>query len=177
MTIRAWQCVLLLCLMAAAMNAQAPPAGFFPWWDGPVVNNLNLTDAQRAEIRSVIQEYRSRMRESRDAVQKAETELDEVFNEDTVDQRRGGEVIERLTRARAEMTKSVSELSLRMRSILTPQQWQELRQRQQKMDVAGRGFGPRGAGRGRRGQKAVAKDGSKGSSSPRTENAPALAQQ
>ena len=179
MKTRSWRYLLLSLILTlpVALRAQAPPAGFFPWWDGPVVNNLNLTDAQRAEIRSVIREYRSRMLESRDAVQKAETGLDEIFNEDIVDQRRGAEAIERLTKARAEMTQSVSELSLRMRSILTPQQWQELRQRQQKLDVAGRGFGPRGGGRGRRGQKAVAKDGSKGSSAPRAENAPALAQQ
>ncbi len=174
MSKRPWQYSLLCLILAvpAAMRAQAPPAGFFPWWDGPVVNNLNLTDAQRAEIRSVIREYRSRMLESRDAVQKAETALDEVFNEETVDQRRGAEAIERLTRARAEMTKSVSELSLRMRSILTSQQWQDLRQRQQ-VEAVGRGRG----GRGRRGSKAVAKDGPKGSPAPRAENAPALSQQ
>lgn len=176
MNTRSWQ-YLLLCVILAVpgvLSAQAPPTGFFPWWDGPVVNNLNLSDAQRAEIRSVIREYRSRMLESRDAVQKAETDLDAVFNEDTVDQRRGAEAIDRLTKARADMTKSVSELSLRMRSILTPQQWQELRQRQQQIDVAGRG---RGGGRGHRGPKAVAKDGSKGSPAARAENAPALTQQ
>ena len=161
-----------------ALRAQAPPAGFFPWWDGPMVNNLNLTDAQRAEIRSVIRDYRGRLRDVRDAVQKAETELDEVFNEDAVDQHRGTDAIDRLTKARAEMTRSVSELSLRMRSILTPQQWQELRQRQQQIDVAGRG---RGSGRGRRGpkdlsKKDLAKDVPKGAA-PRAENAPALSQQ
>ncbi len=174
MNTRSWR-VSLLCLVLAVpalLSAQAPPAGFFPWWDGPVVNNLNLTDAQRAEIRSVIREYRSRMLESRDAVQKAETALDEVFNEETVDQRRGAEAIDRLTKARADMTKSVSELSLRMRSILTAQQWQELRQRQQ-LESVGRGRG----GRGRRGAKAVAKDGPKGSPAARAENAPALTQQ
>jgi Spy/CpxP family protein refolding chaperone len=170
-----WRYVLLslVLILPVALRAQAPPSGFFPWWDGPVVNNLNLTDSQRAEIRSVIREYRGRLRDVREAVQRAETDLDEVFNEDNVDQRRGAEAIDRLTKARAEMTKSVSELSLRMRSILTPQQWQELRQRQQQIDVAGRG---RGGGRGRRGPKNVAKDVPKGSA-PRVENAPALSQQ
>ena len=64
-------------------------------------------------------------------MQKAEGDLDAVFNEDTVDQRRGAEAIDRLTKARADMTKSVSEMSLRMRAVLTTQQWQELQRRQQ----------------------------------------------
>jgi len=118
-------------------------------------------------------------------VQKAENDLDQVFNEDTVDQRRGSEAIDRLTKARAEMTKSVSELSLRMRAVLTTQQWQDLRQREQaaRVENAGRGSGqPRGSGRGRRLAKSGSKDGSK-DSTPRPAEpqsqppAPALNQQ
>jgi Spy/CpxP family protein refolding chaperone len=134
-------------------GAQGARGGLFPWWDSPIVNGLDLTDAQRAQIHSVIGEYRGRMMEVRGAVQKAESDLDQVFNEDTVDQRRGSEAIDRLTKARADMTKSVSEMSLRMRAVLTTQQWQELRQRQQaaRVENAGRGSGSqKGAGRGRR---------------------------
>jgi Spy/CpxP family protein refolding chaperone len=146
-----------------------------------MVNGLDLTDTQRTQIRSVVREYRGRMLEVRSAVQKAEADLDAVFNEDTVDQRRGAEAIERLTKARADMTKSVSEMSLRMRALLTPQQWQELRQREQGSRIENVGAGSkRGVGRGRR----LAKDGSKGDpkgSAPRAENAspapPALNQQ
>jgi hypothetical protein len=68
------------------------------------------------------------------------------------------------------MTKSVSEMSLRMRAVLTAQQWQELRLRQReqgsRIDSVGRSSGqPRSSGRGRRlaksGQKAEERDGSK----------------
>ena len=115
-----------------------------------MVSGLDLTDAQRTEIRSVVREYRGRMLEVRDEVQKAEGDLDAVFNEDTVDQRRGSEAIDRLTKARADMTKSVSEMSLRMRAVLTAQQWQELQRRQReqgaRIENAGRGSGPREAG-------------------------------
>jgi Spy/CpxP family protein refolding chaperone len=143
-----------------------------------VVNGLDLTDAQRTQIRSVVREYRGRMLEVRSAVQKAEGDLEAVFNEDTVDQRRGSEAIDRLTKARADMTKSVSEMSLRMRVLLTPQQWQELQRRQQEQATrreqgiqnAGRAPGqPRIGGRARR----LAKDGSKDSpkgSAARVEN-------
>jgi Spy/CpxP family protein refolding chaperone len=144
-------------------GAQGARGGFFPWWDSPIVNGLDLTDAQRTQIRTVVREYRGRMMEVRGAVQKAENDLDQVFNEDTVDQRRGSEAIDRLTKARADMTKSVSEMSLRMRAVLTSQQWQELQRRQREqgshIENAGRGSGPqRGPGRGHRLAKAGSKD-------------------
>jgi len=179
MMTRRWK-YLLPCLILAVpavihaqgRSVQGPRSGFFPWWDSPMVSGLDLNDAQRAQIRSITREYRGRMLEVRSAVQKAEADLDAVFNEDTVDQRRGAEAIDRLTKARAEMTKSVSEMSLRMRALLTPQQWQQLRQREQesRIENVGRGPGqPRGGGRARR----VAKDGSKGDpkgATPRAEN-------
>jgi Spy/CpxP family protein refolding chaperone len=164
-------------------GAQGSRGGFFPWWESPMVNGLDLTDTQRTQIRSVVQEYRGRMLEVRSAVQKAEGDLDAVFNEDTVDQRRGAEAIDRLTKARADMTKSVSEMSLRMRALLTTQQWQELQRRQSaRIENAGAGS-KRGGGRGRRLAKNGSKDGSKdGSKAPaiRAETQtppPALSQQ
>jgi len=181
MTTRRWKYLLpcLILAVPAAMTAQGSRSGFFPWWDSPmVVNGLDLTDAQRTQIRSVVREYRGRMLEVRSAVQKAEGDLEAVFNEDTVDLGRGSEAIDRLTKARADMTKSVSEMSLRMRVLLTPQQWQELQRRQQEQATrreqgiqnAGRAPGqPRIGGRARR----LAKDGSKDSpkgSAARVEN-------
>jgi Spy/CpxP family protein refolding chaperone len=164
---------LLACLILAVpagLSAQGPRGGFFPWWDSPIVSGLDLTDTQRTQIRSVTREYRGRMMEVRAAVQKAESDLDEVFNEDTVDQRRGAEAIDRLTKARAEMTRSVSEMSLRMRAVLTTQQWQELQRRQRdqqaRIENVGRGAGSlRGGGRARRGPKGEPK-----SPAPRAES-------
>ena len=156
MTTLRWTLWAMLAL-PSALFAQGPPAGFFPWWDSPLASGLELTDAQRTQIRSVTGEFRRRMTEVRDAVRKAESDLEAVFNEDTVDQRRGSEAIDRLTSARAEMTKAVAEMSLRMRAVLTPQQWQELRQREQaaRIENVSRGSAPppRGSGRGRRGPK------------------------
>ena len=174
MMLRRWMFLLATLMLPFAASAQGPRSvGAFPWWDSPMVNGLDLTDAQRTEIRAVISEYRGRMLEVRSAVQKAESDLDQIFIEDTVDQRRGSEAIDRLTRARADMTKSVSEMSLRMRAVLTAQQWQELQRRQRelgsRLENAGRGGGPsRGTGRARRLTKAGSKD-----SAPRTaENQP-----
>lgn len=173
MTPRRWKYLLpcLILAVPAALSAQGPRSGFFPWWESPLVGGLDLTDAQRTEIRSVVREYRGQMLEVRDEVQKAESDLDDVFNEETVDQRRGSEAIDRLSKARADMTRSVSEMSLRMRAVLTPQQWQELQRRQQEqasrreqgIQNVGRGSGPRGGGRGHRGLKGISKEGPKAS--------------
>src|ERR1700704_2912863 len=89
----------LLLAIPASLTAQTARGGFFPWWDSPMVSGLDLTDAQRTEIRSVVREYRGKMLDVRRAVQNAEGDLDAVFNEDTVDQRKGSETIDRLTKA------------------------------------------------------------------------------
>ena len=164
------------------LSAQGPRSGFFPWWDSPIVSGLDLSDAQRTQIRTVIQEYRGKMMEVRGAVQKAEGDLDAVFNEDTVDQHRGSEAIERLTKARADMTKSVSEMSLRMRAVLTAQQWQELQRRQReqasRIENAGRGSGPqRGPGRGRRLAKSNPKEVPPRTADSQAQTPPALSPQ
>jgi Spy/CpxP family protein refolding chaperone len=185
MNTRRWTYLLagIILALPAALSAQGARGGFFPWWDSPLVSGLDLTDAQRTEIRSVIRDYRGKMMEVRGAVQKAEGDLDAVFNEDAVDQRRGSEAIDRLTKARADMTKSVSEMSLRMRAVLTTQQWQELQRRQREqgsgLENAGRGPGSqKGGGRAHR----LAKGGPKDSPSRPSEAqpqppAPALSQQ
>jgi len=180
MTMRPWKFLILILAVPAAMYAQGPRGGFFPWWDSPMVSGLDLSDAQRTQIRTVIQEYRGKMMDVRGAVQKAEGDLDAVFNEDTVDQRRGSEAIDRLTKARADMTKSVSEMSLRMRAVLTSQQWQDLqrRQRMPRIENAGRGSGPpRGPGSGRRLAKSSPKETSPRTTENQAQTPPALSQQ
>ena len=170
----------LILAVPAGLHAQGGASGARsgPWWDSPIVSGLDLSDAQRTEIRSLVREYRGRMMEVRDAVRKAETGLDAVFNEDTVDQLRGAEAIDRLSKARADMTKSVSEMSLRMRAVLTAQQWQELQRRQReqgsRIENVGRGPGqPRSSGRGRRLAKAGPKAGEKASEKDASKDSPA----
>ena len=147
---------------SGGMNAQGPRSGFFPWWESPMVTGLDLTDTQRTEIRSVIREYRGRMQEVRTRCKKRRAIWMRSSTKIRWINSAGSEAIDRLTKARADMTKSVSEMSLRMRAVLTTQQWQELQRRQRdqgsRIENAGRGSGsPRGPGRGRR----LAKEGSK----------------
>ena len=120
-----WLAVALPMLISAQ-----PLRGPRPWWDSTVARDLNLTDAQNSQIRSTVQEFRGRMSELRETVNTAEKSVEAAFNEDPVDQRKANDAIERLANARGELTKAVSQMDLKLRMILTVQQWQELQARQ-----------------------------------------------
>jgi Spy/CpxP family protein refolding chaperone len=118
--------VLLVVTVAFAM-AQAPEA--FPWWDRPIVQNLNLSPEQQQQIRATVREYRDRLIEQRANVQKAEARLQDEMNEDQVNDARANDAIDKLVAARGEIARTFSQMSLKLRMVLTPQQWQTLRAR------------------------------------------------
>ncbi|MCL4795222.1 MAG: Spy/CpxP family protein refolding chaperone [Bryobacteraceae bacterium] len=151
-----WLLTLLLCVLpAAAQN----PRGLFNWWDSPIARDLNLTDSQREQIRSTVRDYRGKLVDQRAAVEKAELEVEDVFNSDALDQQRATAAIDRLANARGDMIRVFSQMSLQMRTVLTPEQWRQLQSRRPRMgpsDRMGPGgpAGPMGPRRGpmRRGQ-------------------------
>ncbi len=121
---------LLVLVVPGLLCAQQPGRGPRPWWDSSVTRDLNLTDSQTTQIRATQEEYRGRMSDLRAAVNTAESALEAAFNEDPVDQRKAYDAIEQLGIARGELTKAVSRMDLKLRTILTAQQWQQLQQRQ-----------------------------------------------
>jgi Spy/CpxP family protein refolding chaperone len=98
-----------------------------PWWDAEVAKNANLSEAQQKQVKQIRHEFTPRMIEVRQAVIKADAEVAAAFNEEPVDQGKANEAINHLASARAEMTRTVSQLDLKLRTILTAQQWQEMR--------------------------------------------------
>ena len=66
----------------------------------------------------------------RATLETAEADLGDLMNDDQVDARKAGEAIERVISARGEMGRAVSQMSLKLRQILTLKQWQELQRRQ-----------------------------------------------
>ncbi len=122
---------LLFLALPAIMAAQPPRGGQRPWFlDAEVVRDLSLTDGQTKQIRQTQKDFRARMFDLRTAIDKAESDLDAVFNEEPVDQNKANDAINRLAGARGELTKAVSQMDLKLRMILTLPQWQELQKRQ-----------------------------------------------
>ena len=109
---------------------QGPALWEGAWWNSPIVQNLDLTEAQRKDIRGTVREYRGHLLDLREAVQRADSDLEIALGESPVDQRKANEAIEHLATARGELTRTLSQMTLRLRTILTSDQWQELQRRQ-----------------------------------------------
>lgn len=121
--------LLALALILVASLAAQPPRGFFNWWDRPLVKDLNLRPAQMREIRTTVRDYRVKLLDARAGLARAEQELQDVFDADTLDQKRADAAIENLVRAREVLTRSFALMSLRLRQVLTTEQWKELQRR------------------------------------------------
>ena len=124
----------LLLLACAPLGAQLPRT-FYAWWSSPVANNLNLTPDQRRQIRAIVQGYRGHLQELRITIDEAERQLATEFDQDPVDTQKANQAIDRLAAARADLTKTLSQMSLRLRALLTQQQWQELQRRRPHPNV------------------------------------------
>jgi Spy/CpxP family protein refolding chaperone len=115
---------------AGRLNGRSPGElggrGPRPWWDGDLSKNANLSEAQQKQVLQIRGDFRPRMREVQQAVNKADADVAAAFNEEPVDQAKANDAINRLAAARFEATKTVSQFSLRLRTVLTAQQWQEM---------------------------------------------------
>jgi Spy/CpxP family protein refolding chaperone len=120
--------ILILCL-AAALVGSAQNAANMPWWTSDVVHDLGLTPAQTQKIRQIVRTYRDRLFDARNNVQKAEAALEDLLNDPAVNPAAAKPVIDRLAEARANSTRVFTEMSIQMRSVLTIDQWRELRKR------------------------------------------------
>src|SRR5277367_6752745 len=116
-------------VLASALPAQMP-RGIYAWWSRPqIARDLNLSPAQREQIRATVQQYRPHLLNVRAAVNQAEQELADQFNSNPVNPAKTNEAIERLVDARSDLTRTLTQLSLKLRLVLTEQQWQELQRR------------------------------------------------
>lgn len=115
-------------LLPLGLSAQAP-RGFYAWWDRPVARNLNLTDTQLKQIRATVRQYRDHLIDIRASLEKAEGDIQDAFNDEPVDTKKADEAINRLANARADLTRTLSEMNLKLRTIITLNQWRELQRR------------------------------------------------
>jgi Spy/CpxP family protein refolding chaperone len=115
-------------LAAAALSAQVP--GMFPWWDSPIAKDLKLTPEQTQKVREAVRGSREKLIHMRANVEASDANLGDLMNDDPVDARKVNEAIDKVVTARADLTRAVSQMSLKLRQVLTAAQWQELQRRQ-----------------------------------------------
>ena len=144
---------ILLVFQAARASAQSP--GMTAWWDRPVARDLGLSAEQNRKIRETVRESRPRLIQLRGAVQESEAALRAEMHEEKVDSAKAEAAIDRVVAARGELMKAVSRMSLKLRLILTAEQWQELEKREGIGAFSRGGLGGRlsGPGKGRSGYK------------------------
>lgn len=119
----------ILVLLTGSLFAQMP-RGIYAWWSRPqIARDLNLSPVQREQIRATVQQYRPHLLNVRAAVNQAEQALADQFDRSPVDPGKTNEAIERLVDARSDLTRTLTQLSLKLRLVLTEQQWQELQRR------------------------------------------------
>jgi Spy/CpxP family protein refolding chaperone len=119
----------ILALLTGSLFAQMPK-GIYAWWSRPqIARDLNLSPVQRQQIRATVQQYRPHLLNVRAAVNQAEQALADQFDRSPVDPGKTNEAIERLVDARSDLTRTLTQLSLKLRLVLTEQQWQELQRR------------------------------------------------
>ena len=104
-------------VLCAQAVRQGPAWWESAWWNGPLVQNLDLNDAQRKDIRVTVREYRGHLLDLREAVQRTDSDLETILNASPVDQRKATEAIDRLANARAELTRTLSQMTLRLRGM------------------------------------------------------------
>ena len=123
------RCFILALLASGTLLAQMPK-GIYAWWNRPeIARNLNLTPTQREQIRATVQQYRPHLLNVRSEVNQAEQALAEQFDRNPVNPAKTNEAIERLVDARSDLTRTLTQLSLKLRLVLTEQQWEELQRR------------------------------------------------
>ncbi len=118
--------ILIGILLSGSVFGQMPKS-LYAWWSKPVVaRQLNLTNVQRQQIRATVVQFRPHLIDIRAEVNKAEIDLEAQFDHDPVDQTKANQAIERLIAARADLTRTLSQMSLKLRTVLTEQQWRDL---------------------------------------------------
>ena len=148
-----WLAGLLIALTLVAGEAGAQMSrSFFPWWEMPFTRDLNLNDTQRQQIREILRENRAKMIDLRAALEKAEGEVEDLFEDANSDPKRAAEVVDRMVAARDNMTRHFTLMSLQMRRLLTNEQWKDLQSRRNRFENQRRGGEPGRQGEARPGR-------------------------
>jgi Spy/CpxP family protein refolding chaperone len=134
--------IFLAAFLPGLLCAQMPMGEVCPGRGRPS-HVLDLSEAQQKQIDGICKDSFKKMSELRETWRKAEDELKAAFDESPVDQHKSNDAIEHLTAARSELFRATSQMDLKIRTVLTDEQWQELKSREHR-GGPGRPGGPGG---------------------------------
>jgi hypothetical protein len=119
--------VLFLFLMLPAASFAQNRANF-PWWNSTVVDDrdLKISPEQKQKIHQIVRSHRAALLDARNAVQKAEGDLEDLLNDPAIPSETAKPVIEKVAEARANSSRVFLEMSLQLRGVLTLEQWRIL---------------------------------------------------
>lgn len=118
--------ILVLAVTVGAQDFNLPPG---KWWDNErLAERLELTDAQREEIRTEVYEHARRMIDLNAGVKKAELELANLVANSDFESAAARAAFAGLQDARRALESERFEMLLAVRGVLTDQQWQEIQE-------------------------------------------------
>jgi Spy/CpxP family protein refolding chaperone len=122
-------------LLIATVLSFAQNRANFPWWNSTVVDDrdLNISPVQKQRIHQIVRAHRGRLLDARNAVHKAEGNLEDLLNEPAITSEMAKPIIEKLSEARANSSRVFLEMSIQLRGVLTLEQWRLLVSRWDEM--------------------------------------------
>ncbi len=147
-------------LTASGAWAQDPPGPGGPhgpgpgpmppgqWWkNSEVVKELQLTEAQVSQIEAAFLEHRRSLIDLRADLEHKELDLHTLMEADRPDTAKVGAQVDAVLTARNKLEKSNAMMLLKIRQVLSVEQWKKLQERHQlmrgrRMHMPGMGMGP-----------------------------------
>ena len=109
------------------------------WWNNPeLVQKLNLTPDQQKQMETVFEQSRQGLMDLSGTVRQEEMAMRPLLSADAPDENKILAQIDRVAQARAELEKSNARMLLRLRRVLTPEQWKTLQAEAPRGDFGGR---------------------------------------
>jgi Spy/CpxP family protein refolding chaperone len=103
-------------------------SGLGTWWkDSGTAKAVGLTDAQAGQIEQAFLEHRLKLIDLQADVDKQETQMQALLDADQADESQLTSRLDQLLSARTQLEREVSMMSLRIRGLLSADQWKKLR--------------------------------------------------
>lgn len=118
------------------------------WRNPEIAKKLGLTEDQKAKAQTAFKEHRRVLVDLRADLEKKELDLQEAMDADKVDEAKIQALADQVIAARGKLGKDFMGMMLKVRQILTKDQWHQLQEMRREHRGHGKGMGPGGCGMG-----------------------------